>query len=100
MLERIDDSSVLLDFPVHVWPAGRAGHADECDRLPARDVVADRNQRSGRVVVTALEAFRMLHADPASSDLDPPSGIDDAVVRGDDDRAERRGDVDPRVATL
>src|SRR5437867_12019519 len=100
MLERIDDPSVLFDFPVHVRTAGRTGHADERDRLAARDAVADRHERRGRVVVAALEALRVLHADAAPPDLDPPRRVDDAVVRGDDDRAERGGDVDAGVATL
>src|SRR2546426_2593227 len=100
MLERIDDPSVLFDFPMHVRPARRTGHADERDWLAARDMVADGNERSGRVVVAALEAFRVLDADSASTDLDPASRVDDAVVGGDDDRAVRRGDVDPGVAAL
>src|SRR5213594_761759 len=100
MLERIDDPSVLFDFPVHVRTAGRTGHADERDRLAARDAVADRHERRGRVVVAALEAFRVLHADAAAPDLNPARRVDDAVVRGDDDRAERRGDIDPGVLAL
>src|SRR5712691_1352636 len=100
MLERIDDPSVLFDFPVHVWTAGRTGHADERDRLAARDAVADGHERRGRVVVAALEAFGVLHADATSPHLDPSRRVDDAVVRGNDDRAERRGDVDPGVAPL
>src|SRR5467141_3730546 len=100
MLERIDDPSVLFDFPVDVRTARRTGHADERDRLAARDPVADGHERCGRVVVAALDTFGVLHADATSPDLDPPRRVDDAVVRGDDDRAERGGDVDPGVAPL
>src|ERR1700716_4257028 len=100
MREGINDPSVLFDFPVHVGARGRAGHPDERDRLASRDVVADRHERRGRVVVAALEAFGMLHADPASSDLYPARRVDNAVIRGDDDRAVRRGDVDAGVAAL
>src|SRR5438132_3297856 len=100
MRERIDDPFILFDFPVHVRPGRGAGHADERDRLATRDAVADGHERRGRVVVAALDPFGVLHAHPAPSDLDPARGIDDAVVRGDDDRADRRGDVDPGVAAL
>jgi len=43
--EWIDDLPLLLDLPVHVRPGSRPGHADEGDRLPARNVVADRDER-------------------------------------------------------
>ena len=100
MREGIDDPSVLFDFPVHVGPGGRAGHPYERDRLAARDVVADGHERRGRVVVAALEALGVLHADPASPDLDPACRVDDAVIRRDDDRTVWRGDVDAGVTTL
>src|SRR6266513_67309 len=86
MREGIDDPSVLFDFPVHVRPGGGAGHADERYRLAARDTVAD--------------AHGVLDAHAPAADLDPARGVDDAVVRGDDDRAERSCDVDPGVAAL
>src|ERR1700694_3496189 len=100
MREGIDDPSVLFDFPVHVGSGGRAGHPDERDRLAARDVLAEGNEPRGRVVVAALEAFSVLHAAPASSDLDPARRVDNAVIRGDDYRAVRCGDVDSGVAAL
>src|SRR5438093_6010824 len=100
MRERIDDPSVLFDFPVHVGSGRRAGHADERDRLAPSDMLADRDERSGRVVVAALEPIRVLHAHPPSTDLDPARRVDDAVICGDDDRTVRRGDVDAGVAAL
>src|SRR6266849_3199777 len=100
MREGIDDPSVLSDFPVHMRTGRGAGHADEGDRLAARDAVADGHERRGRVVVAALDSCGVLHAYAATADLDPARRVDDAVVRGDDDRAERRGDVDPAVAPL
>src|SRR5438094_2029893 len=100
MGERIDDPSVLFHFPVHVRPGGGAGHADERDGLAARNAVADRHERGGRVVVAALDAFGVLDADASAADLDPTRGVDDTVVRGDDDRTERSGEVDPGVTAL
>ena len=100
MREGIDDPSVLFDFPVDMGPRRGAGHPDERDRLAARDVFADGHERCRRVVVAALEAFRVLHADAAPAHLYPARGVDDAVIRGDDDRAVRRGDVDARVVAL
>src|SRR2546426_2513082 len=100
MGERIDDPAVLLDFPVDVRAGRRTGHADERDGLPARDAVPDGDERRGRVVVAALEPFGVLHADPASADLDPAGRIDDAVVGRDDDRAIWRGDVNAGVVSL
>src|SRR5438132_253047 len=100
MGERIDDPSVLFHFPVHVRPGGGAGHADERDGLAARNAVADRHERGGRVVVAALDAFGVLDADAPAADLDPTRGVDDTVVRGDDDRTERSGEVDPGVTAL
>src|SRR5947209_6640692 len=97
MGERIDDPAVLLDFPVDVRPGRRTGHADERDGLPARDAVPDGDERGGRVVVAALEPFGVLHADPASADLDPAGRIDDAVVGRDDDRTIWRGYADAGV---
>src|SRR5437016_11026676 len=88
MGERIDDPSVLFHFPVHVRPGGGAGHADERDGLAARNAVADRHERGGRVVVAALDAFGVLDADAPAADLDPTRGVDDTVVRGDDDRTD------------
>src|SRR6266566_567090 len=100
MGEGIDDPSVLFDFPVHVRPGGGAGHPDERDRLATRNSVADPHERRGRVVVAALDAFGVLDADAPAADLDPARGVDDTVVRGDDDRTERSGDVDPGVTAL
>src|SRR5207244_5586433 len=100
MGERIDDPSVLFHFPVHVRPGGGAGHADERDGLAARNAVADRHERGGRVVVAALDAFGVLDADAPAADLDPTRGVDDTVVRGGDDRTERSGEVDPGVIAL
>src|SRR5437879_11995022 len=100
MGERIDDPAVLLYFPVDVRPGRRTSHADERDGLPARDAFPDGDERRGRVVVAALEPFGVLHADPASADLDPAGRIDDAVVRSHDDRAVGRGDVDAGVVSL
>src|SRR5438876_4712436 len=100
MRKGIDDPSVLFDFPVHVGPGGGAGHPDERDGLAARHAVADRHERRGRVVVAALDAFGVLDADAPAADLDPTRGVDDTVVRGDDDRTEWSGDVDPGVAAL
>src|SRR4051794_17473587 len=100
MREGIDDPSILFDFPVDVGTGGRSSHPDEGDRLAPRDVLADGNQGSGRVVVAALESVGVLHAPPPTADLDPARGIDDAVIRGDDDRAVRRGDVDAGVVSL
>src|SRR6266513_130003 len=100
MREGIDDPSVLFDFPVHVRPGGGAGHADKRYRLAARDTVADGHECGGRVVVAALDALGVLDAHAPAADLDPARGVDDAVVRGDDDRAERSCDVDPGVAAL
>src|SRR5437868_3206118 len=100
MRERIDDPSVLFHFPVHVRPGGGAGHADERDGLAARNAVADRHERGGRVVVTALDAFGVLDADASAADLDPARGVDDTVIRGDDDRTEWSRDVDPGVTAL
>src|SRR5439155_2447037 len=100
MGEGIDDPSVLFDFPVHVRRGGGAGHPDERDRLATRNAVADPHERRGRVVVAALDAFGVLDADAPAADLDPARGVDDTVVRGDDDRTERSGDVDPGVTAL
>src|SRR5712691_5930591 len=100
MREGIDDPSVLFDFPVHVRAGSRTGHADERDRLPARHTLADGHERRGGVVVAALETFGVLHANSASTDLDPARRADDAVVRGDDDRTEGRGNVDSGVVSL
>src|SRR5438067_7448257 len=100
MRQRIDDPSVLFDFPMHVRSGRRAGHADERDRLAAGDALADGRERRGRVVVAALDLVGVLHAHPAPPDLDPARGIDHAIVRGDDDRAEGRGDVDSGMAAL
>src|SRR5205085_1330023 len=100
MRERIDDPFILFDFPVHVRPGRRAGHADERDGLAAGDALADGHERSGRVVVTALDPFGVLHAHPAPPDLDPARAIDHTIVRGDDDRAEGRGDINPGMAAL
>src|SRR5438045_4825888 len=100
MRERIDDPFILFDFPVHVRSGRRTGHADERDGLAAGDALADGHERRGRVVVTALDPFGVLHAHPAPPDLDPARGIDHTIVRGDDDRAEGRGYINPGMAAL
>src|SRR5438132_7448548 len=100
MGERIDQPFVLFHFPVHMRPGRGAGHREERDGLAARNAVADGHERGGRVVVAALDTVGVLDADAPTADLDPTRGVDDTVVRRDDDRTERSGDIDPGVTAL
>lgn len=45
LVQRVDDHTVALRFPMHVGAEGETGHADERDRLTALDMVADRYER-------------------------------------------------------
>jgi len=84
---------------VHVPADRETGHSDERDRLTARDAFADGDEHDARVVVARLETRGVLdaHADPTLA-VGLPSGLRDcARISGDDDRAERRRDIDTAV---
>src|SRR5438093_1650832 len=100
MLEGIDDPSVLAYFPVDMRPGRRTGHSDERDRLPARDMFSDGDERRGRVVVAALNTLGVLDADATTADLNPAGSVHRAFVGRDDDRAVGRRDVNAGVAAL
>src|SRR5216684_9209375 len=98
-LQWIDRPPVELHFPVEMRAVGEPGLADDRDHFAARDALADRHEDRARVVVTALEAAAVLHADsdPALA-VGLPAGLrHNPSVRRDDRRPEGPSEVDAGV---
>src|SRR6185295_5768020 len=98
--ERVDQLSEELRFPVDVRACRDAGHADERDRLTAHDSLTDTHERTRGVVVAALQTTAVRDAHAVSTEALPSDLRHRPAIGRDNDRADRRRDIDPGVRVL